>query len=59
MKEYKVVYLNKDFKFSRDKAAKQVEDAINEYVAEGWTLQQVVAPDDDLHSLVGIFYREK
>ena len=59
MKEYKLVYLNKDIKLSRDKDAEQAEKVINKYVAEGWTLQQVVAPDDDLHSLVGIFYREK
>lgn len=58
MKEYKLVYLNKDIKLSRDKDAEQAEKVINKYVAEGWTLQQVVSPDDRLGSLIGIFYKE-
>ena len=58
MKEYKLVYLNKDIKLSRDKDAEQAEKVINKYVAEGWTLQQVVSPDDGLGSLIGVFYKE-
>ena len=39
MKEYKLVYLNKGVKFSREKDLEQAEEAINKYVSDGWTLQ--------------------
>ena len=58
MKEYKLVYLNKGFKISREKDLEQAEKIINEYVAEGWVLQQVATPGDDLGALVGVFYKE-
>ena len=59
MKEYKLVYLNKGIKFSREKDLEQAEKIINQYVSEGWTLQQIVSPNDTLGALVGVFYREK
>ncbi len=58
MKEYKLVYLNKGFKFSREKDLAQAQETINEYVAEGWVLQQIVSPNDVGGALVGIFYKE-
>ena len=59
MKEYKLVYLNKGIKFSREKDLAQAEEIINQYVSEGWTLQQIAAPGDDMGALVGVFYKEK
>ena len=59
MKEYKLVYLNKGLSFSREKDIDKAEKLINEYVSEGWTLQQVATPGDDVGALIGIFYREK
>ena len=58
MKEYKLVYLNKGVKISREKDLQQAEDIINEYVADGWTLQQVVTPADGVGAMVGVFYKE-
>ena len=58
MKEYKLVYLNKGIKFSRGKDLAQAEEIINQYVSEGWTLQEVATPDDGMGALVGVFYKE-
>lgn len=58
MKEYKLVYLNKALKLSREKDLEQAQEIINEYVAEGWILQQIVSPDDHVGALVGVFYKE-
>ncbi|MBO5378593.1 MAG: DUF4177 domain-containing protein [Ruminiclostridium sp.] len=58
MKEYKLVYLNKDIKLSRVKDLEQAQEIINEYVAEGWILQQIVSPTDGIGALVGVFYKE-
>ncbi len=46
MKEYKMVYLNKGLKMSREKDLEQAQDTINVYIAEGWELQQIVSPND-------------
>ncbi len=59
MKEYKLVYLNKGIKFSREKDLEQAEAMINEYVSAGWELQEIVTPDDGMGALVGVFYKEK
>ena len=59
MKEYKFVNLNKDFHMAREKDLKQMEDSINALVAEGWTLQQVISPNDLGGVMIGIFFREK
>ena len=58
MKEYKLVYLNKGIKLSREKDLAQAEEIINQYVAEGWTLQQITTPDDGAGAMVGVFYKE-
>jgi hypothetical protein len=58
MKEYKLVYLNKGFKFSRDKDLEQAQDEINQWVADGWELQQILSPNDLGGAMIGIFYKE-
>lgn len=59
MKEYKLVYLNKGIKFSREKDMEQTEEIINEYVSAGWELQQIVSPNDGMGAMVGVFFKEK
>jgi len=59
MKEYKLVCLNKDIKLSVQKDIEQAENVINQYVREGWTLQQVTAPGTIGGMMIGVFYREK
>ncbi|MBO4925569.1 MAG: DUF4177 domain-containing protein [Clostridia bacterium] len=58
MIEYKLVYLNKGIKLSREKDLEQAEGIINRYVAEGWTLQQITTPGDGVGAMIGVFYRE-
>ncbi|GHV40359.1 hypothetical protein FACS189490_05380 [Clostridia bacterium] len=59
MKEYKLIYLNKGLKLSREKDLTQSEDVLNRYIAEGWILQQIVSPCDGIGALVAVIYREK
>lgn len=59
MKEYKMVYLNKGLKLSREKDLEQAQTIINAYVAKGWELQQVTSPGDGGGALIGVFYQEK
>lgn len=59
MKEYKLVYLNKGLKMSREKDIEQAQNLINQMVEEGWTLQQVVTPADGVGAMIGIFYKER
>lgn len=59
MKEYKLVYLNKGLKMSREKDLEQAQESINECLADGWELQQVVSPNDMAGALVGVFFKEK
>lgn len=59
MKEYKLVYLNKGIKFSREKDMEQAEEIINEYVSACWELQQIVSPNDGMGAMVGVFFKEK
>jgi len=59
MKEYKLVYLNKGLKFSREKDMEQAEEIINEYVSGGWELQQIVSPNDGMGAMIGVFFKEK
>ncbi len=59
MKEYKLVYLNKGLSISREKDLEKAENLVNQYVSEGWTLQQVAAPADGMGALIGVFYKEK
>lgn len=55
MKEYKLVYLNKGMKISREKDLEHAQEMINEYVANGWELQQIISPADMVGAVVGIF----
>lgn len=59
MKEYKLVYLNKAFKWSVEKDLEAAQENINQYIAEGWELQQIVTPYDEMGTLVGVFFRER
>ena len=59
MKEYKLVYLNKGLSMTHKKDFEKAEDEINRYVSEGWTLQQIVSPNDLCGVLVGVFWKEK
>lgn len=59
MKEYKLVYLNKGLKMSREKDLEQAQIVINEYAAENWELMQLVSPNDLGGALVGVFCKEK
>ena len=59
MKNYKLVYLNKGLKFSREKDLAQAEEIINSYVADGWTLQEIATPDDGMGAMVGVFWQEQ
>lgn len=57
MKEYKMIYLNKGVTLSREKDLQNAESILNNYIAQGWTLQQIVSPADGLGALVAIIYR--
>lgn len=59
MKEYKLVYLNKGLKWSREQDLEQAEEIINEHVAAGWELQQIVSPNDMAGAMVGVFWKEE
>ncbi len=59
MKEYKLVYLNKGLRFSREKDLEIAQKEINEYVADGWELQQIMSPSDAIGAMVGVFFKEK
>ncbi len=59
MKEYKMVYLNKGLKASREKDIMQAEDIVNRMVSEGWALQEIACPADGAGAMIGVFYREK
>jgi len=58
MKEYKLVHLNKGLKMSREKDLEQAQSIINEHLANGWELQQIVSPSDATGTLIGVFYKE-
>lgn len=59
MKEYKLVYLNKKINFSREKDLSDAEAVLNEYISQGWELQQIVSPADIAGALVAVVYKEK
>ena len=59
MKEYKLVYLNKGLRFSREKDLEVAQKEINEYVADGWELQQIMSPSDSVGAMVGVFFKER
>ena len=59
MKEYKLVHLNKGLKWSREKDLDQAEELINQYVSEGWVLEQIMSPSDGMGAMIGVFSKEK
>ena len=59
MKEYKLIYLNKDIKLTHSKDLEQIQKSVDEMVAEGWELQQIVSPSDLFGAMFGVFVREK
>ena len=58
MKQYQLVELNKGVSFTIDSDAKKAEETINEMVAEGWILQQIVTPNNPGAAMIGVFYKE-
>lgn len=40
---------------SREKDLEHAQEMINEYVANGWELQQIISPADMVGAVVGIF----
>ena len=59
MKEYKLVYLNKGMRFSREKDLEIAQEEINAQIAEGWELQQIMSPSDAIGAMIGVFFKEK
>ena len=59
MKEYKLVYLNKGLRFSREKDLEIAQKEINEYVADGWELQQIMSPSDAIGAMEVSFSRRR
>ncbi|MCD7883350.1 MAG: DUF4177 domain-containing protein [Lachnospiraceae bacterium] len=57
MKDYKLVYLNKKMKLTREKDLEQAQEVLNQYAAEGWELMQIISPADLGGALVGVFFR--
>ncbi|MCD7948940.1 MAG: hypothetical protein LUG12_01590 [Erysipelotrichaceae bacterium] len=35
------------------------EDLINQYIRDGWELQQIISPNDSGGAIIGLFYKEK
>ena len=54
-----MVYLNKGLNFSRENDLKVAETVLNQYVSDGWELQQIVSPADLAGALVAVMYKEK
>lgn len=59
MKEYKLVYLNKGIKMSREKDLEQAQEMINKYVAKDGNYSRLCPPNDMVGALVGVFCKEK
>ena len=59
MKEYKLVYLNKGLRFSREKDLEVAQEEINAWVRDGWELQQIMSPSDAIGAMVGVFFKER
>lgn len=59
MKEYKLVNLNDGQRLSRKKDLEIAQKCLNETVAEGWELQQILSPNDLGGAMIGVFFKEK
>ena len=58
MREYKLVRLTEPNNISSEKELEQAGQSINQYVFNGWTIQQVAVPADSSGTMIGVFYRE-
>ncbi|MBR2046154.1 MAG: hypothetical protein IJ958_08490 [Agathobacter sp.] len=58
MKEYKLVVLNEEIHLSRKKDIKDAENVLNQYVRDGWILQQIVPYQDLSGALVAVMYKD-
>lgn len=59
MKQYSTKLLNQGMNWGRSKDLAKVDETINDMVADGWTLEHVVSPNDVGGAIVGIFSKEK
>ncbi len=58
VKEYRLVYLNSGVHMSMQKDLFEAEDLLNQYISDGWTLQEMVVMNST-SALVAVMYREK
>ena len=58
MRKYKIVQLNEKAHLSRSKNLQDAEDKLNVLAKEGWTLQNVVSPNDLGGALVAVLYKD-
>ena len=58
MKEYKLVVLNESMHLSRKNDLKDAENVLNEYIRDGWNLQQIVPYQDLSGALVAVMYKD-
>ena len=58
MKEYRLVYLNSGVHMSMQKDLFEAEDLLNQYISDGWTLQEMVVMNST-SALVAVMYRDK
>ncbi|MBQ8627630.1 MAG: DUF4177 domain-containing protein [Agathobacter sp.] len=59
MKEYKLVILNEEVHLSRKKDIADAEKVLNQYVSEGWELQQIVVASDLGGEMIAVLYKDK
>lgn len=59
MKEYKLVYLNKGLKLTREKDLEQTQECINVIIAQECELQQILSPNDLGGAMVRVFFKKK
>lgn len=58
MREYKFVNLNPNLHLSRKRDLEESAETLNQYIKEGWILQQVVSPNDVGGALVAVMYKD-
>ena len=58
MKEYRLVHLNSGVHMSMQKDLFEAEDLLNQYISDGWNLQEMVVMNST-SALVAVMYREK
>lgn len=58
MKEYKLVILNEEVHLSRKKDIEDAEKKLNQYIREGWELQQIISPNDLGGEMIAVLYKD-